>query len=213
MQVTLSTVGYRFGTNPWLFRNLSAVLMPSRTYALVGPSGSGKSTLLSLLAGWVFPAEGSISLQDVDKTAWVFQNPNGVGRRSVLDHVSLPFLARGEDFATAESAAHELLERFRLHHLQAQPFQSLSGGESQRLMLARGLATRPGLLLIDEPTAQLDLDTRREVNDVIQALRDEGTIVVIATHDDETRQACTDVIDLRNYRSAGDEIDLSGDSR
>lgn len=93
--VTLRDVGHTFTGDTWLFRLLNADLRPDRVYALVGPSGSGKSTLLSILAGWVKPSEGSIQRLNIGKTSWVFQNPIGVARRSVIDHVTLPYLARG----------------------------------------------------------------------------------------------------------------------
>lgn len=197
-------LGHRFGDGPWLFRNASLQLLPDRVYGLIGPSGSGKSTMMSLLAGWVTPVEGVVSRKNIARTSWVFQNPSGIARRSVLDHVILPLLARGQDIAAAETSARGLLNDFGLAHLSEQPFRSLSGGEAQRLMLARGVASSPNLLLIDEPTAQLDLQTRRDVNAVIQRLRTPTSIVVIATHDEETRDACTDIIDLREYRSTSE---------
>ena len=93
--VTLRDVGHTFTGDTWLFRSLNADLRPDRVYALVGPSGSGKSTLLSILAGWVKPSEGCIRWRNIGKTSWVFQNPIGVARRSVIDHVMLPYLAQG----------------------------------------------------------------------------------------------------------------------
>ena len=106
--VTLRDVGHTFTGDTWLFRLLNADLRPDRVYALVGPSGSGKSTLLSILAGWVKPSEGSIQRLNIGKTSWVFQNPIGVARRSVIDHVMLPYLARGLDVPQAEACAREL---------------------------------------------------------------------------------------------------------
>lgn len=103
--VTLRDVGHTFTGDTWLFRSLNADLRPDRVYALVGPSGSGKSTLLSILAGWVKPSEGSIQRLNIGKTSWVFQNPIGVARRSVIDHVTLPYLARGLDVPQAEACA------------------------------------------------------------------------------------------------------------
>ena len=112
--VTLRDVGHTFTGDTWLFRLLNADLRPDRVYALVGPSGSGKSTLLSILAGWVKPSEGSIQRLNIGKTSWVFQNPIGVARRSVIDHVTLPYLARGLDVPQAEACARELLAQFGL---------------------------------------------------------------------------------------------------
>lgn len=199
MHVTLDHLGHRFFGGPLLFTGLSATLDPGRTYALTGPSGSGKSTLLSLLAGWEHPTEGTIALSGIESIRWVFQNPHGVPGRSALDHVALPLLARGLDVPEAESESRTLLRQFRLEHIAERSFRELSGGEAQRLMLARGIASRPDLLLVDEPTAQLDLATSAEVNAVLANVAVADTIVVIATHDEETRHACSDHIDLRDY--------------
>lgn len=140
----------------------------------------------------------------------MFQNPHGTPSRSVLDHVAFPLLATGARRCEAEAEAFDLLRRFRLDPLAHQDFHSLSGGEAQRLMLARAAASRPALFLIDEPTAQLDLLTRKDVNTTIAALADPSTIVVIATHDEATRNMCTRVIDLRAHQE-GPEAAQAGD--
>lgn len=200
MQVVLDSVGHRFAEGPWLFRGLNTRLVPGQIYALVGPSGSGKTTLLNLIAGWTAPVEGTITRHGEGRTAWVFQNPHGTPRRSVLDHVAFPLLATGSRRREAEAEAFDLLRRFGLDSLAHQGFHSLSGGQAQRLMLARAVASRPALFLIDEPTAQLDLLTRKDVNTTIAHLADPSTIVVIATHDEATRDMCTRVIDLRVHQ-------------
>ncbi|GAA2066643.1 MULTISPECIES: ATP-binding cassette domain-containing protein [Leifsonia] len=195
-QVVAAGLGHRFTDGPWLFSELDLALRPNRTYALVGPSGSGKSTLLSILAGWVEPATGSLRRDGIDSIAWVFQNPLGVARRTAEDHVALPLLARGHSHRSARVEARTMLARVGLSHVASAPFANLSGGEAQRLMLARGLASRPDMLLVDEPTAQLDTTTAEDVNRAIAASAGHGSIVVIATHDRRTRDACTDVIEL-----------------
>ncbi|MEE1295646.1 MAG: ATP-binding cassette domain-containing protein [Bifidobacterium sp.] len=198
-RVTLRDVGHAFGPQP-LFRHLDRTLEPRHVYALVGPSGSGKSTLLSIIAGWVAPTEGTVEREDCGRAHWVQQNPHGVARRTALDHVALPFVARGESRAKAEEHARELLAMFGLADRADRQFRALSGGEAQRLMLARGVASHARLLLVDEPTAQLDLHTAASVNERLHALSAAGAIVVVATHDPGTRDACTDVIDLREYQ-------------
>lgn len=198
MPVELRGVGHGFGAP--LFRDVTMTLEENRVYGLVGPSGSGKSTLLSILAGWLAPAEGEVRRAAVSRVAWVFQTPHGVARRTVLDHVVLPLLARGRRRQDAEPAALELLDRFGLRPLAFREFAEVSGGEAQRLMLARGIATAAELLLVDEPTAQLDRATADTVNATISALRSPDTIVVVATHDPGTREMCTDVIDLERFR-------------
>ena len=199
-RVILDGVGHSFGPAVYLFRNLTVTLLPRHVYALVGPSGSGKSTLLSIMAGWMRPTEGTVSRERVRKVNWVFQNPYGVARRTALDHVALPYLAQGCDPQEAERLAMDQMEVFGLAHLAHRRFQELSGGEAQRLMLARGVATNAELLLVDEPTAQLDAHTAETVNDRLGALSRDGMIVVIATHDHRTRDAATDVIDLERFQ-------------
>ncbi|MDO5068360.1 MAG: ATP-binding cassette domain-containing protein [Propionibacteriaceae bacterium] len=196
MPVTLTDLGHRFGTQPWLFRHLDAELPTGEVIALVGPSGSGKSTLLALIAGWLTPAEGRVGLDGITGVNWVFQNPHGVARRAALDHVALPLLGRGVAPAEADHQARQLLSRFGIKEVAERPFAALSGGEGQRLMLARALACQPDLLLVDEPTAQLDQSTARQVAASLTALADQDICVVIATHDHRVRDACTRVIDL-----------------
>lgn len=196
MHLILDAVGHRFGQQPWLFRSLSRTLEPGETYALTGPSGSGKSTLMGILAGWIQPTEGAVQRDPLTRIQWVFQAPHGTARRSAVDHVAQAFLARGTTHSTARVHAHAVLERFGLGHRSSAQFHELSGGEAQRLMLARAVATSSGLLLIDEPTAQLDQTTSRSVAAVISQLANASTVVVVATHDADTRDACSQRIDL-----------------
>ena len=192
-------LGHRFEDAPWLFRGLDADLHRGRVYALTGPSGSGKSTLLSILAGWIEPAEGSVGAVRNGRVGWVFQNPHGVARRRAVDHVMLPLLAQGAPVAPARAEALDILGRFGLADRADHPFRELSGGEAQRLMLARGIAAKPDVLLVDEPTAQLDPVTADAVNRAIAATAAQDIVVVVATHDPRTRDACSDHIDLAQH--------------
>lgn len=198
--VTLQQVGHRFGQRVMLFHDVNVTLQAGHVYALVGPSGSGKSTMLSILAGWTTPTEGEVLRHGVWRVNWVFQNPCGVARRTAIDHVMLPYLAQGVTVECAERRARALLAEFGLERLADRQYRELSGGEAQRLMLARGVACNADLLLVDEPTAQLDIHTADTVNARLGALTRRGTIVVVATHDHRTRDAATDVIDLEDYQ-------------
>ncbi|WP_295127432.1 ATP-binding cassette domain-containing protein [uncultured Leifsonia sp.] len=191
MHVVLSNVGHKFERGPWLFRNLNEELTSGHVYSLTGPSGTGKSTLLALLAQWLTPAEGTITFPEQLRVSWVFQNPYGTPHRSARDHVALPYLAKGQSPQEADINADCMLDNFGLLPLARRPFHELSGGEAQRLMLARGLASSPDLFLIDEPTAQLDRETAATVNASIRAIAATETIAVVATHDLDTRDACT----------------------
>lgn len=204
--IQANNLSHGFHGSPLLFSDLSFVGEAGEVIGICGPSGSGKSTLLSIFAGWEKPRKGAIVKQHVETVNWVFQNPHGVARRKALDHVVFPILAAGYDRETAVKKAMPILESFRLADIRDRDFHELSGGEAQRLMLARAVATAPDLLLVDEPTAQLDMHTSSTVNATLGAVAQAGTIVLIATHDPGTRAACTRVIDLAEFSPVRDEV-------
>lgn len=199
MYVELDSVGHQYKGGLRLFHDISVKLLPEHVYALIGPSGAGKSTLLSIISGWIKPTAGRVIRSEVDTMRWVFQNPHGVARRTALDHVCLPLLAQGCTRQQAQMEALSLLDRFNLSQVSDNCFSELSGGEAQRLMLARAFAAQPSLMLVDEPTAQLDMHTAATVSDSLTKMAQANCIIVVSTHDCRTRDACTDVIDLKDY--------------
>lgn len=199
MRVAVEGLAHRFEGTDLLFENLSFVAEPGVTIAICGPSGCGKSTLLSILAGWEQPYAGTVTREGVDRVGWVFQNPYGVAERTALDHVVFPLLAKGMSRRETEPKALEAMELFDLEYAADRRFCDLSGGEAQRLMLARAVCSRPNMLLVDEPTAQLDTRTSHSVSHVLGNLAGQGMIVLVATHDPDTRDACDRVIDLADY--------------
>jgi len=199
MPVIVRNLAHRFPGTGDLFFGLDMDLNPGDMVAITGPSGSGKSTLLSILARWEQPTSGTVEWQDINSVGWVFQNPHGVRGRTALDHVTLPLLARGMKRKQADMVAKDILARFELADVSGRPFAALSGGEAQRLMLSRAVAKAPSLLLVDEPTAQLDPRAAATVNTVLGELAMAETIVVVATHDEDTRAACQRTVDLRHF--------------
>lgn len=160
--------------------------------ALLGPSGSGKSTLLHLLGGLDTPSYGSLSWPALGsratlrpgKVAFVFQAPSLLPPLSVLDNVALPLLLNHVPEPTARDAAHESLDRLGILDIAAKLPEELSGGQAQRVGIARALACRPQLILADEPTGQLDRATADQVIEVlIGSLDAGGSALLIATHD------------------------------
>ncbi|NQX24860.1 ATP-binding cassette domain-containing protein [Curtobacterium sp. VKM Ac-2852] len=200
-RIVLEGVGHRYPGADFLFEDINQTLNAGFSYALVGPSGSGKSTLLNILAGWLRPADGTVQKVGVLRTQWVFQNPHGSARRTALDHVSYPLLQSGMSRLRANAHARRIMRDVSLDRVEERAFSQLSGGEAQRLMLARAIAARPNVLLVDEPTAQLDAATKRQVNRAISSISSRPIITVVATHDPDTRDACDSVIDLGDFHA------------
>lgn len=192
-------LGHGFPGGVPLFEQVSFSFTRGDIVAICGPSGSGKSTLLSILAGWESPLAGKVNRKGISSTGWVFQNPHGVAGRTARDHVAFPLLTNGQSRRTADIHAQAVLDNFGLTDVAHRPFRALSGGEAQRLMLARAVCIAPDLLLVDEPTAQLDQTTARTVNATLQRIADGGSIVIIATHDHGTRDACAYTVDLADH--------------
>jgi putative ABC transport system ATP-binding protein len=194
--------------------------VPAKQFlAIVGPSGSGKSTLLGLLAGLDAPTTGSISLDGMeltglsedelarlrrDKIGYVFQFFHLIPTFTALENVALPLELAGDPEAAAKAG--ELLQAVglerRSHHYPVQ----LSGGEQQRVAVARAFANRPAVLLADEPTGNLDMATGRQVIDLLIRLnRDQGCTMVLVTHDPVLAAHADRVVRLLDGRVASDD--------
>jgi putative ABC transport system ATP-binding protein len=195
--------------------------VPARQFlAVAGPSGSGKSTLLGLIAGLDRPTAGRITVGEVEVTAlgedelarfrrdtvgYVFQSFHLIPTLTALENVAVPLELSGEPDAAARALA--LLADVglgeRAHHYPVQ----LSGGEQQRVAVARAMARRPPLLLADEPTGNLDSATGTQIIDLLLALnRRLGSTLILVTHD-PALAACADrIVTLRDGRIAGDEL-------
>lgn len=159
--------------------------------AIIGRSGSGKSTLLHLMAGLDVPTAGRLAWPELgareqllpNKIALVFQSPSLIAPLTVAENVALPLLM-GEVEEDVEAAVDAALATFDLTALADKLPEELSGGQMQRVAMARAIAGHPGLILADEPTGQLDQPTGRAVLDALLAhLEGTDTALVISTHD------------------------------
>lgn len=195
MQVAACDLGHRFGVGPFLFRRVSFEITSGKVASLTGPSGSGKSTLLSLIAGWLTPTEGSVEFSKTPLITWVPQSPLGIADRTALDHVTFPAIACGLTREQADANGQNLLQRFGLDGVADRPFRLLSGGERQRLMLARAVNCRANVILVDEPTAQLDPASAKGTLDAMAEMTGQDWVVLIATHDPRVQERCT--LDIR----------------
>jgi tungstate transport system ATP-binding protein len=166
---------------------------------LIGPNGSGKTTLLRAVMGLVELSSGTIAVDGAAR-AIVFQKPVML-RRSVADNIGFALSAAGR--ATDMGEIFALLEQVGLSTLADRPARRLSGGEQQRLAIARALARRPRLLLLDEATASLDPAQTKIIEDLIGAIVNSGVKVVLATHDlGQARRLAGDVVFLVKGRVA-----------
>lgn len=186
-----------------IIRGLDLLLEPGAPTLILGPNGAGKSVLLRLLHGLLRPTAGTLrwSLPETEarrRQAMVFQRPVML-RRSARANVAYPLRLAGMD--GAETAAQAALERVGLAPLAERPARLLSGGEQQRLALARAWALAPEVLFLDEPTAALDPTATRQVEDIVAAIAAGGTKVVMTTHDlGQARRLAGDVLLLLQGR-------------
>ncbi|AMN45185.1 ATP-binding cassette domain-containing protein [Rhodoplanes sp. Z2-YC6860] len=185
---------------------ISLVIAPGAPTVLIGPNGSGKTTLLRVVMGLLPPSSGRITWDGAieaspARRAIVFQRP-AMLRRSVASNIRYALQAAHIDSGRHEARLAELLSLVGLDALASRPARRLSGGEQQRLALARALARDPSVLLLDEPTASLDPAVTKAIEDIIRAVAARGVKVVMATHDlGEARRLAGDVVFLHRGRA------------
>lgn len=175
------------GGDVTILDRITCKLAPGEPTILVGPNGAGKSTLLRAAMGLVKPSRGRITWggrSDVLplRRAIVFQRP-AMLRRSAAANLRYALAAAGAPRVHRAARAAGLLELVGLSHLHDRPARRMSGGEQQRLALARALARDPDALFLDEPTASLDPAATKTMEDVIRTIAARGIKVVMATHD------------------------------
>lgn len=211
--LTLTNVTYRYrGAVKPAVSDVNCSFEPGRLYAIVGPSGSGKSTLLSMMAGLDLPTEGTIAFNgeslanlDLDRyrresIAMIFQMFHLFPLLTVLENVCYPMELCGVKPADAKPHAERLLKSVGITEEQMKRFPSrLSGGEQQRVAIARSLATGAKLLLGDEPTGNLDVANTNNIMEILKALaHQEDYCVVIVTHDLDVAEAADVVYRMKD---------------
>ena len=160
---------------------LTLTLEPGLRTVVLGPNGAGKSVLLRTLHGLIAPTTGTVSWHRPVRQAMVFQRPVML-RRSALANVRYALAVSGMPEPERTKLASSALARVGLADIAYRPARVLSGGEQQRLALARAWALRPGILFLDEPTASLDPGATAEIERVISSIAAEGTRIVMTTH-------------------------------
>ena len=166
---------------------VSLTLSAGAPTVLIGPNGSGKTTLLRVASGLLAPTSGRVTWDGLEqvpahRNAILFQRP-AMLRRSAAANIAYALASVGVRRAERPRRIEELLALVRLEGFAARPARSLSGGEQQRLALARALARDPAVLFLDEPTASLDPAAAKSIEDVVRAVAANGVKVVMSTHD------------------------------
>ena len=185
--------------------HVSLAITPSAPTVLIGPNGSGKTTLIRLAMGLLQPTAGRLTwggreAAPARRRGIVFQRPTML-RRSAAGNIRYALASIGMPRSERDAHAQELLERVGLAGLGDRPARKLSGGEQQRLALARALARDPEVLFLDEPTASLDPAATKAVEDVIVSIAARGIKVVMATHDlGEARRLAGEIVLLHRGR-------------
>lgn len=203
-----------------ILKGLNFEVPRKQMVSIVGPSGSGKSTLLGLLAGLDKPTTGSIRLNGREITTWtesqlahfrrqnigyLFQAFHLIPTLTALENVMLPMELSGD--ATAKDRARDLLEAVELQDRQHHYPTQLSGGEQQRVAVARAFVCRPPILLADEPTGNLDSATGQLVIDLLLRLhRDQGSTLLLVTHDTALAGQTERIITLHDGTIASDTL-------
>ena len=216
--VEISKVYNAGRTNAFVAVDTVTLTIDARTVtALQGPSGSGKTTLLSLAGCMARPTSGRIFLGERELTSlperflteirrrtfgFVFQRFNLIKGITVLENVMLPAYPSGERHGVVRARALELLDRLGLADKGPARVEWLSGGEAQRTAIARALINTPAVLIADEPTAHLDTSLSREFMEIMGQLKDQGTSILIASHDPLVRDAAVidRIVEMRDGR-------------
>lgn len=186
---------------------------------IVGPSGSGKTTLLSMISGILKPNSGKVLVEEKDiwsmsndelaefrlnKIGFVFQDYHLFPRLTTVENVAIPLILKKRDWDESLNVAMEYLDIVGLKDRAQLPPVKLSGGEQQRVAIARAIASRPDILIFDEPTASLDGDTGRKILEFVKEhVLNEKRCIIIVTHDSRIFEYADRIINMEDGRITG----------
>ncbi|MFR0813347.1 MAG: ABC transporter ATP-binding protein [Enterococcus casseliflavus] len=198
-----------------LFENLNLTLNEGQKVAIMGKSGSGKTTLLKLIAGLIKAETGAIifdgknlssmnanerSFNRLRNIGFIFQDNPMIESKNVFENIALPLKYLSVEKKNVEKKVHVMSKRLDISHLLSENPSYLSGGEKQRVGIARALITDPKLILADEPTGSLDSETELMVLDIFQRIEWNNTSFVMVTHDASVANICDELYMLKDRK-------------
>jgi putative ABC transport system ATP-binding protein len=194
-------------------RKITLEIKEGEFLSIMGPSGSGKSTLLNLIRCLDRPTSGTYLLDGIDintmsdndlagirnkKIGFVFQSFNLIPRLSAIKNVGLPLLYIGMPSEERNRKAYDILQRVGLSHRANHLPNELSGGEQQRVSIARALINNPSIILADEPTGNLDSKTGQEIMDIFSSIHQEGATIIMVTHEKSISEQAEKIITIKD---------------
>jgi putative ABC transport system ATP-binding protein len=218
--LALSAVAKEYPGGVAALRGVDVEIEAGEQVAVVGPSGSGKTTMLTILGTLERPSRGAVHVGGFDvvnatdaelaglrahEIGFVFQSFHLQDSMTAVDNVANGMLYTGEPLKARRQAAEQALQRVGLGHRLTHRPPQLSGGERQRVAIARALAKRPAILLADEPTGNLDSKSGGEVLELLHGLADDGSTLVLITHDEHIAQSFGRRIQMRDGEIVGDD--------
>ncbi len=200
--LSLNNIGFKYDKS-FVFKDLSLTFEKGKMYCITGKSGAGKTTLLSVLSGLAKPTQGEILYEDkniavIDKYKFrsryigvVFQSFNLLTKFTALENVVLSMDIAGVKGVDKKQKAMELLKSVGLSKDEAnRRVLLLSGGQQQRVVIARAISYDPDIILADEPTGNLDMDTQNEIMEIFRRLASEGKCVILVSHSPDVAKMC-----------------------
>ena len=205
---------YKMGASSLhVLKGINLTIEEGELVAIMGSSGSGKSTLLNILGMLDNADEGEylldkVPIKDLNETkaakyrnkflGFVFQSFNLINYKSALENIMLPLYYQGVPRKERQLLAMDYLEKVGLKDWATHLPNELSGGQKQRVAIARAMASRPKVLLADEPTGALDTKTSHEVMDLIQKINEEGKTILVVTHEPDIANMCKRIVQLKD---------------
>lgn len=198
--LTIRDLGKCYANGSWGIRHASADFRAGRMVAVLGPNGAGKSTLIHMLAGAIRPTEGTVTVADPSlRIGWSSQRTTIDWYLNTRQNIQIGGYLYGLDRTQTRNTATMLMERFHLSELATTDVSMLSGGQQQRVQVARTLMSNPDIMLLDEPTAALDIEASESVLSLIQERVRNGALALVSSHDlGLLEQFCDDVLLVLN---------------